>query len=125
MWLRHNENPDGKNVGDCTVRAIATATGESWERTYTWLSVFGMAMRDMPNANSVWGAYLKMKGFRRHFIPDQCPDCYTVENFCEDHPHGTYVLALSSHVVAVIDGKYYDTWESGNDLPIFYWQKEE
>lgn len=25
MWARHNENPDGRNVGDCTVRAISTA----------------------------------------------------------------------------------------------------
>ncbi len=125
MWIKHNENPDGRQVGDCTVRAIARATGDGWERTYIWLCIFGFALKDMPSANAVWGAYLKMKGFKRHFIPDQCPDCYTVEDFCEDHPSGTYVLALSSHVVAVIDGRYYDTWESGQELPIFYWTKED
>lgn len=26
-----NPNPEGKQVGDCTVRAIAKATGKSWD----------------------------------------------------------------------------------------------
>lgn len=29
-----NPNPEGKQVGDCTVRAIAKATGKSWDETY-------------------------------------------------------------------------------------------
>lgn len=42
----------------------------------------------MPNANSVWGAYLRYRGYERHFLPDDCPDCYSVENFCTDHQKG-------------------------------------
>ena len=57
-------------------------------------------------------------------IPNTCPDCYTIADFCNDHPYGTYILATGTHVVAVIDGDYYDTWDSGNEIPIFYWQKE-
>lgn len=78
----------------------------------------------MPSANHVWGAYLRRHGFRRYALPDVCPDCYTVADFCRDHPSGVYVLALSGHVVCVEDGDYYDTWDSGAEVPAYYWQKE-
>ena len=82
-------------------------------------------MCDMPSANRVWGAYLRDKGFRRDLLPDECPDCYTVRDFCEDHPKGKYILAIEGHVVAVLDGKYYDSWDSGNETPIYYWKRKE
>ena len=125
MWKQHNENPLGRQVGDCTVRAISAATGDGWDKTFLWLCVYAFTLKDMPSANAVWGAYLKGRGFARHFIPDQCGDGYTVKDFCNDHPHGVFVLSLSSHVLTVVDGDYYDTWPSGDELPIFYWTKEE
>ena len=120
-----NPNPEGKQVGDCTVRAIAKATGKSWDETYVGLCLQGLKMGDMPSANSVWGAYLRQQGFTRNVVPNTCPDCYTVEEFARDHPHGMYVLALSSHVVCVKDGKYFDSWDSGKEIPLFYWEKED
>lgn len=82
-------------------------------------------MCDMPSANHVWGMYLKNKGFTRHIISNVCPDCYTVSDFCRDNPYGTFILAISGHVVAVIDGDYYDTWDSGNEIPIYYWERKD
>ena len=124
-YMSYNANPDGNNVGDCTVRALSAALGQGWEQTYIELALQGYLMRDMPSANHVWGAYLKGKGFRRAVLPDECPDCYTVSDFCADHPRGNYILALSGHVVAVIDGHYYDTWDSGDKVPIYYWYRKE
>lgn len=124
-YRSYNENPEEKNVGDCTVRAISTVLGQDWETTYIGLAVMGFILCDMPSANHVWGAYLREKGYHRDIIPDECPDCYTVEEFCEDHPKGRYLLALSGHVVAVIDGFFYDTWNSAGGVPIFYWHREE
>ena len=57
-------------------------------------------------------------------ILDEYPDYYTVEDFCADHPKGTYVLGTGSHAVAVVDGFYYDAWDSGNEIPIYYWKEE-
>lgn len=108
-----NPNPAGQKVGDCTVRAIAKATGKSWDEVYIGLCLQGLIMGDLPSANSVWSAYLRQQGFTRNVIPNTCPDCYTVADFCADHPRGVYVLALSSHVVCVEDGTYFDTWDSG------------
>lgn len=124
-FVFYNPNPAGKRVGDCPVRAIAKATGQSWDEVYTGLCVQGLAMGDMPSANSVWGAYLRQRGFTRYVIPNTCPDCYTVAEFATDHPRGVYVLALSGHVVCVVDGQYHDTWDSGNEIPLFYWEKED
>ena len=120
-----NPNPAGKKVGDCTVRSIAKATGQSWDKTYIDLCLQGLMMGDLPSANSVWGAYLRRQGFARNVIPNTCPDCYTVAEFAADHPRGVYVLALSSHVVCVVDGSYFDTWDSGEETPLFYWEKED
>mgnify|MGYP007038282472 FL=1 len=64
-------------------------------------------------------------GYTMKPIPDTCPDCYTVREFCKDHPMGTYVLGTGSHVVAVRDGNYFDTWNSGDEVPIIYWRKRD
>jgi hypothetical protein len=124
-YKNYNANPYGKNALDCTVRAISLALGYDWERTYIELCVQGFIMKNMPTANHVWSAYLKNKGFKRRVIPNECPECYTVRDFCRDHPHGVFILALESHVVTVIDGDYVDTWDSGGKVPIYYWYKEE
>jgi hypothetical protein len=78
----------------------------------------------MMSANHVWGAYLRRNGWRRRLIPDDAPDDYTVADFAADHPRGTYILALDGHIVTVRDGDWYDTWDSGAEIPIYYWTKE-
>lgn len=123
MWNSYNPNPNGARVGDCTVRALSKALDKSWEQTYSELAVQGFAMCDMPSANHVWGAYLRKNGFKKYIMPDECPDCYTVRDFCRDNPKGVFVLALSGHVVAVRDGNYFDTWDSGGEVPLYYWKK--
>lgn len=81
-------------------------------------------MHDMPSSNSVWGSYLKENGFKRYIIPNECPNCYTIKDFCSDYPIGLYILATGSHVVTVIDGDYYDSWDSGKEIPIYFFKKE-
>lgn len=119
----YNPNPKGSRVGDCTIRAISKATGKEWEAVYAGLSAYGYMLADMPSANHVWGAYLKREGFKRYFVDDHGRDIYTVEDFCKDHPTGSYILAIEGHVVCVVDGRYYDSWDSGNEIPIFYWTR--
>ena len=123
-WKYYNPNPSANLVGDCVIRAISLATGKSWDAVYMEIATLGYEMHDMPSSNAVWGAYLKREGFRRYIIPNECPDCYTVEDFCIDYPDGVYVLATGTHAVCVRDGFFYDTWDSGKELPIYYFTKE-
>lgn len=120
-----NPNPTGKAVGDCAVRAVAKATGKSWDEIYAMLSLEGFLRGDLPNADTVWGAYLRRHGFQRRMLPDTCPDCYTVADFAADHPVGVYVLSMPGrHVVSVVDGDYCDSWDSGGEVPTYYFAKE-
>ncbi len=121
----YNPNPSGKSVGDCPVRAIAKALQVSWEDAYTGLALEGFRRGDMPNADSVWGPYLKAHGFTRHWIPDTCPDCYSVSDFAADHPQGTFILSMPGrHVLCVQDGHWHDSWDSGGEIPTYFWRKE-
>ena len=121
-WKVYNPNPIKNRVGDCTVRAISKALGQDWETTYAGLTAYGFIRGDMPNANHVWGAYLKSKGFKQYVI-ETIKEFYTVEDFCNDYPLGTFILAIDGHVVCVEDGFYYDTWDSGGEIPIYYWKR--
>lgn len=77
----------------------------------------------MPSSNNVWGAYLEEKGFERLSIPNTCPNCYTIKDFCKDNPKGVCIIGTGSHAVAVIDGDYYDTWDSGDEVPIYFFKR--
>lgn len=123
-YVNYNPNPVRKLVGDCVIRAIAKATNKDWEDVYLDIMVQGFSMHDMPSSNDVWGTYLANNGFRRYIIPDTCPDCYTVNQFVMDNPYLTGILATGTHVIAVENGNYYDTWDSGFEVPIYYWRKE-
>lgn len=125
MFKYYNPNPMNKNVGDCVIRAISKVLDWDWNDTYTALCLQGYVMSDLPTSNQIWGAFLRKQGFTRQVIPNECPDCYTVEDFCKDHPTGIYVLGTGSHAVCVVDGFYYDAWESGMEQPIYYYEKGE
>lgn len=125
MFKFYNPNPQGNLVGDCVIRAIAKVTEQNWEDTYIDVCIQGLMLRDMPSANHVWGSYLRSKGFKQYILPDTCPDCYTVQDFTREHPQGVYLLATGTHVIAVEDGDYYDSWDSGNEHIAYYWKREE
>lgn len=122
-YIYYNPNPLKLSVGDCTIRAISRVMNQSWERTYLDLTDQGFFMRDMPSSNRVWSELLKLYGFRKRNLPDTCPACYTVRDFCFDHPFGEFVVGTGEHVVAVINGDYYDSWDSGNEIPIYYFER--
>ena len=124
-YAYYNPNPAGRSVGDCAVRALAKALGQTWEETYAGLVLEGFIRGDLPNADSVWGPYLREHGFTRHLLPDTCPDCYTVADFAADHPRGTFILSMPGrHVLCVQDGQWHDSWDSGREVPAYYWPKE-
>lgn len=124
MFVEYNPNPTGRKVEDCAIRAVAKALDTDWETAYAKLSANGFAMGNLPNANEVIGALLRENDFYRKSIPDTCPDCYTIQNFCEDNQKGVFVLGTGSHVVAVVNGNYYDTWDSGDEVPQYVWYKK-
>ena len=125
MWVKYNPNPTGRSVGDCAVRAIAKALDTDWEQAYAMIVINGFAMGDMPSGDSVWGSVLREHGFYRSAIPNTCPNCYTIEDLCRDNPKGVFVLGTGNHVVTVVDGDYFDIWDSGREIPVYAWYRKE
>lgn len=125
-YVSFNANPLHHRVGDCVIRAISKALDQSWEETYMGIALKGLELADMPSANAVWGAYLREHGFTRHIAPEDHDDgVYTVGDFAIDHQHGTYILAIDGHVVCVKDGVIYDSWDSREEIPVYYWANKE
>lgn len=124
MFIPTNPNPNNKYTGDCVIRAICIAEDKEWDDVFLELMVKGYAMKDMIESNELWNSYLHGLGYSRYIIPDTCPDCYSVREFAQDHPQGRYILGTGTHAVAVINGDYYDTWDSGHKVPIYFWRKE-
>ena len=123
MWIEFNNNPVGRRVGDCAVRAVSKALDMGWEAAYIALVINGLQMGNMPSSNEVIGSVLRQHGFKRKNLPDECPACYTVEEFCEENPEGIYVLFTGSHAVTAIDGDWYDAWNSGKEAVQFVWHR--
>lgn len=125
MFIEYNPNPTARRVGDCSIRAVAKALDIDWETAYSKIVTNGFIMGDMPSSDAVWGAVLRQHGFYRQIIPNTCPDCYTAKDFSEDNPEGIFVLGFGDHVATVVNGDIYDTWNSENEVPIYFWYKKE
>lgn len=123
MFISYNKNPADNYTGDCVIRAISTIMNKDWDEVWLDIMVLAFKAKDMMSSNRIWQDYLHQNGYVRYNLPDKCPNCYTIKNFAEDFPQGSFLLGTGTHVVAVMDGKYYDTWDSGNESPIYYWKK--
>lgn len=115
LYTHFNPNPKGKSTGDCVIRMICAIRGIKWAQAYLELSQIVLEEYEMPSDNDIWELYLIDLGFKKRLLPDYCPRCYTVSHFTYDNPEGIFVVCTGSHVVAVIDGSYYDAWDSGNE----------
>lgn len=121
----YQPNPLHKNgKGDCTVRSISKALGISWDSAYIDLVMQGYLLKDMPSSNEVMSSYLRTKGFRRYAVSNTCPDCYSFEDFAQDHPQGTFIVGTGTHVACIDSGCIYDSWDSSDCVIIYYYEKE-
>ena len=125
MFKYKNKNKLGRIVGDCVVRAISTLLNQSWNETYIGIAIQGFISADMPSSDDVWGDYLIYKGYERCVLPHECPNCLTVREFAERYDKGRYLLFVGGHVVPVVEGTYYDTWDSGDKAVIYFFRKRE
>ena len=122
-YINENLNPFNQIVGDCVVRAVALACRMSWDDALDGLTDMAHYLKNMPNSDVVWGAFLKSMGFVKCSIPNTCPDCYTVREFAEDHPEGVYVLGTGTHAVGIVNGNYHDTFDSGDEQVLCCWRE--
>lgn len=124
MYVPYNPNPLSKNVDDCVIRALTKVLDCTWDEAFMAATIYAFIYKDLQNSNYVLGKLLRAKGFIKRPIPDTCPDCYTIAQFAHDNKEGAFVVGTGNHVVAVVDGDYYDSRDSGYEIPIFYWRRK-
>lgn len=122
MWIKCNVNPAKNNTADCVIRACAVALNKTWlqvsDEIYALSRSYYLSMSD----DRLWGRYLYQAGFVPFLVPESCPGCVTIKRFCLIYPKGVYIIGTGSHAVAVVDGDYYDSWDSGEEIPSFFWR---
>jgi len=103
---------------------LSAAESIPLEMAYDELCATGRRLHNMPDSSKVFKAYLQSIGYVCHALPNTCPVCYTVLDFCKDHPKGIYILCSGEHVVTVINGNHYDNGNSGDEVPLYFYTKE-
>lgn len=122
-YIYYNPNPKNKITTDCVIRMLTKIYDLPWEDAYIKLSDVVLSEYEMPSSNFIWEKFLLSNGFIKRLLPSICPDCTTVSHFTNMYNLGTYVVCTGSHVVAVIDGDYYDAWDSGNEVVTYYFER--
>lgn len=120
----YNANTRNKDVGDCVKRSISLALGIDYDEVSKGLnkirSKYGY---DAYNIPPVFNKYLGQYNLKFTLSSDN----QTVQEFADTHS-GTWLLLTgrgkqavegrSSHMLCVIDGNVYDSWNSLKDIVI-------
>lgn len=123
-----NANPKNRKGGDCVVRAVATALGQSWEQTVRELTEVGIKKGFVLNDKHTYDTYLKQKGFIKAKQPVKADGTkYKGYEFCKELARGKRIVANigTHHTVAIVDSKVHDIWNSDDGAIGNYWYKEE
>ena len=122
-YYNWNENPLQKKVGDCQIRGVATALNQYWDKTLTDLYNVSLEVKNVPNSDEVLKKYMKDLGYTYiTFKAIKGQKRMNVKRFAEEFQEGRYLLNCACHIVAVVDGYYYDTWNSGEKCVYGYWK---
>lgn len=116
-YFQPNDKDLKDTVGDCQIRAFCKALN------LTWVQAFDLTIpicRELQTYTIFDCDHTKTKqameqlGFKYTGISNKKGTKRpTVEGFAKAHPTGTYILTVSNHVVACVDGIYYDKWDCG------------
>lgn len=122
VYYQPNQKDVRDKYGDCVVRALSKVLDMSWIEVFEMLIPISRDLQMMPNASGVFSAVLINHGYIYHGISNKKGSKRpTVASFAANNPTGRYFVNVAHHSVAVVDGKYYDTWNSGNTCMYGYY----
>lgn len=123
----YNANPKNKITGDCVIRALCTAMEEPYEIVYVELLKFSLKCGYMLDDKNCYDKYLQLKGWIKHSQPRKLDNTkYTGEEFCRriaDKKIRYIAHVGGHHIVAIVNGKINDIWDSTDGCIGNYWTK--
>lgn len=122
----HNENPNNSRAADCVFRAIATATGKTWEEVFKGLCEVALEKKLAPNEDACYEEYLKRLGWVKQKQPRHSDNTkFTGVEFAEAH-HETAICKIGCHHISCCkEGKFWDTWDCTDRTIGNYWRKKD
>lgn len=109
MFQYYNANPLGRNVNDCSVRAISLAEESSWDETYKKLADF--ARQEGITFSEIEFLDKYLDEHYEHYCQERENGLYTVEDFLKLKLQGRWLITMAGHITCVIDGICYDTFD--------------
>lgn len=122
-YYQPNKKDIKDNYGDCVIRAITKVLEMDWLQVFDEITPISRELQAPHNCKPCYEAYFKQKGFTYHGISNKKGSKRpTVNSFTNEHKQGSYILVVASHLVASVDGFYYDIWDSGECCLYGYWE---
>lgn len=106
---------------DCVIRAISKTENISWLEAFDLLIKTARDNFMMPNQDDLLDILLPQLGYEKHTFSSTSRAI--MEYFVHRHPQGTYIARTPKHITAVVDGKFYDTWDCSRRYVSSYWEK--
>lgn len=128
VYYQPNKMDIKDEYGDCSIRAICKVFECEWIEAFRMTLPLCEKYQVVPSCifySKHEKAIEEMLGMKKCKV-SVTKGCKrpTVKKFATDHPTGKYIVGVANHVVAVVDGKYYDTWDSGDCSMYSYYVKE-
>ena len=125
-YYQPNKKDLKDEYGDCVIRSLTKVTGKECLQLFEELLPYARELQCMPKWKACYEKYLISNNFLYHGISNKKGSKRpTVDSFTKEHKEGTYLLRVAHHCVAVVDGIYYDTWDSGDCCLYGYWERKE
>lgn len=126
MFIKNNLNPKGHKTSDCTIRALACATGIGWDKAFIELANEAFRLKlgqcDIDVLESV---LMNKYGFRKESCKvEKGKSRPKVKDIAVQHNGSIIIARVANYVVPCMNGNYIDTWDSGEAAVYRLWVKE-
>lgn len=126
QYFQPNDKDLKDKTGDCQIRAFCKVLNIPWVDAFDLtipicrrLQTYTIFDCNLEKTNEA----MKEMGFEYTGISNKKGSKRpTVESFARTHKTGRYILKVAHHVVACVDGVYYDTWDSGRKSLYGYYE---
>ena len=116
MYKFYNANARGRFTNDCVIRAISLAEDKTWNETYDELSEIaqrnGIILDDVNFIEPLLDSRYDRMCYKGKYVGD----------FVEEHPKGTYLIVMRSHITCCRDGILYDTFDCRDRIMWCAWR---
>lgn len=120
-FIYHNENPQSDRINDCVTRAISFASDMDYAdvRKKLWLTA------ELYECNRI--CRFCYENFITNTLQYKRVNCdgFTVEEFADTHPYGTYLIRVPSHLTVIRDGILYDIWDCRDEFCDIAWKRAD